>query len=92
MVKEMYHDILGNITLPSADMLSGRENHIFQQDNDPKHTAIIIKSIIVDNQIPTFNWPAQSLDLNPIENHWSILDQKCKYRRPSNEDELFQLL
>ena len=47
---------------------------------------------IVDNQIPTVDWPAQSPDLNPIENVWSILDQKCKDRRPNNEDELFQEL
>ena len=92
MVKEMYHDILGNVMLPSADILFGRENYIFQQDNDPKHTANINKAFIVDNQIPTFDWPAQSPDLNPIENVWSILDQKCKDRRPNNEDELFQEL
>ena len=92
MVKEMYHDILGNVMLPSADILFGRENYIFQQDNDPKHTANINKAFIVDNQIPTFDWPAQSPDLNPIENLWSILDQKCKDRRPNNEDELFQEL
>lgn len=92
MKKEMYRDILENVMVPSADLLFGRENYIFQQDNDPKHMAKINKDFIFDNQIPTFNWPAQSPDLNPIENLWSILDQACKNRRPNNEEELFQVL
>ena len=42
--------------------------------------------------IPTFELPAQSPDLNPIENLWPILDSKLKDRKPCNEDELFLTL
>ena len=33
-----------------------------------------------------------SPDLNPIENLWSILDQRARDRKPQNEDQLFETL
>jgi hypothetical protein len=39
--------------LPNADMLFGRENWLFQQDNDPKHTTIIVQDFIEEENIPT---------------------------------------
>ncbi len=41
MMKEQYHEILGDVMLPSADILFGQQNWIFQQDNDSKQTAYI---------------------------------------------------
>ena len=92
MDQHIYLDIVENCLLPSADLLFGRENWIFQQDNDPKHTARRVKDFITDNDIPTFGWPAQSPDLNPIENLWSILDKKLVNRKENTTPELFKLL
>ncbi len=41
MMKEQYHEILGDVMLPSADILFGQQNWIFQQDNDSRHTTYI---------------------------------------------------
>lgn len=90
--KEGYNEILRTQMLPSAEDLFGENPYIFQQDNDPKHTARINKQWLVDNNITTFAWPSQSPDLNPIENLWSILDSRLKNRAPNTAAELFQTL
>jgi hypothetical protein len=68
MDRHVYHDLLGNVALPSIHMLFGTGEVIFQQDNDPKHTAHMNKQWFVDNGIDLMDWPSQSPDLNPIEN------------------------
>lgn len=92
MRKEDYNNILRNEMLTSARRLFGENEWIFQQNNDPKHTAKVNKEWVQSNNIKTFAWPSQSPDLNPIENLWSLLDKRCAKRQPNNENELFQIL
>ncbi len=92
MDAKMYHSILQHQARPSILRLFPTRECIFQQDNDPKHTANINKAYLEHFFVPTLPWPSQSPDLNPIENLWSILDWKVKNRVPNNEANLFQVL
>ncbi len=55
---------------------------IFQQDLTPAHTAKSTKSWLNDHGVGVLDWPANSPDLNPIENLWSIVKRKMRNKRP----------
>ncbi|KAG2462209.1 TC1A transposase, partial [Polypterus senegalus] len=84
----MYRVILDENLLQSAlDLRLGRR-FIFQQDNDPKHTAKISKEWLQDNSVNVLEWPTQSPDLNLIEHLWRDLKMAVHRRFPSNLMEL----
>ncbi len=81
-------EILEHFMLPSADKLYGDADFIFQQDLAPAHTAKGTKSWFNDHGVTVLDWPANSPDLNPIENLSGIVKRKMRDTRPNNADDL----
>ena len=84
-----YKELLEEYLVPFYD-----ENYLFQDDNAPCHTARIVKEQKEENSIDILPWPAQSPDLNPIENLWSELERKVRSHklRPKNKNELIEVV
>ncbi|GFW30216.1 transposable element Tcb2 transposase [Trichonephila clavipes] len=73
MRKMAYLNILQNNLKESADKLGLGSNFIFQQGNDPKHTAFVVKEWLFYHCRNQLNTHPQSPDLSVIKNLWSHL-------------------
>ena len=62
---------------------------MFQHDNDPKLVSKLVKYWLWESKIHVLLRPAQSPDLNSLENLWSIVDRKIKRDSEINKHNIF---
>ena len=88
MDRHLYIDILRETLLPFlVDVYPNR--HRLMTDNDPKHTSVAARDFLVDNHINWWRTPAESPDINPIENLWHELKEYIRGEvKPTRQDEL----
>ena len=82
-----YGQLIKNTVSPFMKKTMGRKS-IFQQDNAPIHTAKSILKIFKNLKMKVLDWPAQSPDLNPIENIWRRIKFDLSSKNSKNKNDL----
>lgn len=91
MDQHQYRQILEQSMIPYAEEKLPIQ-WVFMHDNDPKHTARTVKNFLVEESVDLLPWPAQSPDLNPIENLWNDVEAGVRLKNPKNLLELWEAI
>ena len=71
---------------------SSNQNWMFMHDNAPSRRSKCTLKWFENKGIKINKWFVVSLDLNPIENLWDLIDKKFKEMKPINVKELKQII
>ena len=89
MEKTFYCDSILVDTLVPFLRSTFTSSHRFMQDNDPKHTSILGRETMANNDINWWKTPPESPDMNPIENMWHQLKHHLRtIVKPRTKDAL----
>ena len=86
---EKYKTILEDNIWPVIARHFHENQNLFQDDNAPFHRSRVLQEYKAKNSLKSISWPAQSPDLNILENIWLYIKRKLAYRHcviHSNED------
>ena len=87
MVAHLFVSILESTLIPFITKVFW--GHRLMQDNDPKHTSLFAQSFYREKGINWWKTPAESPDINPIENMWQELKEHIRREiKPHTKDEL----
>jgi hypothetical protein len=92
MDAHQYTRILDGYMIPAVTQLFGGFEYLFVHDNDPKHKSKAACEFLKNRAVNVLPFPPYSPDLNPIENLWSILNQRASGRRSTTARELFRVI